>query len=265
VDLVFDSVGVSAPPLVSVLAITVAAAAIFGYLAQRIGLVSIVGYLLAGLLIGPHALGLVAELDLVEQMGEIGVIFLMFFIGLELSGDLIKKMGALMIGGGALQVGLTVAAVTVVLIAFGVDVNTGIYTGCLVALSSTAVVLKLLSKRNGTSSPKGEVAVAFLVFQDIAVVILVLLVPMLGEGGGSIGDILWAAGVALVLIGLVIVVAKWVIPAVLDRSQVHRRRGDAAGHAGDRHGHRLRRHPLRPDGLIGGIRSRPRGRSRKSP
>jgi CPA2 family monovalent cation:H+ antiporter-2 len=118
--------------LVSVLAITVVAAAIFGYIAQRIGLVSIVGYLLAGLLIGPHALGLVAELDLVEQMGEIGVISLMFFIGLELSGDLIKKMGALMIGGGALQVGLTVAAVTIVLIAFGVDVNTGIYTGCLV-------------------------------------------------------------------------------------------------------------------------------------
>ena len=143
-DLVFDSVGVSAPPLMSVLAITVVAAAIFGYIAQRIGLVSIVGYLLAGLLIGPHALGLVAELDLVEQMGVIGVIFLMFFIGLELSGDLIKKMGALMIGGGALQVGLTVAAVTIVLIAFGVDVNTGIYTGCLVALSSTAVVLNAL-------------------------------------------------------------------------------------------------------------------------
>ena len=90
--------GVGAPPLVEELAITVAAAAFFGYLAQRLGLVSIVGYLVAGVLIGPFALGWIDDLELVEQMGEIGVIFLMFFIGLELSGDMLKKMGALMLG-----------------------------------------------------------------------------------------------------------------------------------------------------------------------
>ena len=209
--------GVGAPPLVEELAITVAAAALFGYFAQRIGLVSIVGYLLAGVVIGPFALGLIDDLELVEQMGEIGVIFLMFFIGLELSGDMLKKMGALMMGGGALQVGLTIALVTAVSLGFGVDVKAGIYTGCLVALSSTAVVLKLLSKRNETASPTGEVAIAFLIFQDIAVVILVLLVPMLGDGGGSLGDIVWAVARAAIVIAMVIGVAKWVIPAVLDR------------------------------------------------
>ena len=208
---------VGAPPLVEDLAITVAAAAVFGYIAQRVGLVSIVGYLAAGVLIGPFALGLIDDLELVEQMGEIGVIFLMFFIGLELSGDLIKKMGALMLGGGALQVGLTVGLVTLLAAGFGVDVKTGIYTGCLVALSSTAVVLKLLSKRNEASTPTGEVAVAFLIFQDIAVVILVLLVPMLGEGGGTIGDVVGATVRALIVIGLVVVVAKWLIPPILDR------------------------------------------------
>ena len=207
---------VGAPPLVEELAITVAAAALFGYIAQRLGLVSIVGYLFAGVVVGPFALGLIDDLELVEQMGEIGVIFLMFFIGLELSGDMLKKMGALMLGGGALQVGLTVALVTGVSLGFGIDVKTGIYTGCLVALSSTAVVLKLLSKRNATTSPTGEIAVAFLIFQDVAVVILVLLVPMLGEGGGSLGDIVWAATRALIVIALVVVVAKWVIPAILD-------------------------------------------------
>jgi CPA2 family monovalent cation:H+ antiporter-2 len=209
--------GVGAPPLVEELAITVAAAALFGYIAQRIGLVSIVGYLLAGVVIGPFALGLIDDLELVEQMGEIGVIFLMFFIGLELSGDMLKKMGALMMGGGALQVGLTIALVTAVSLGFGVDVKTGIYTGCLVALSSTAVVLKLLSKRNETASPTGEVAIAFLIFQDIAVVILVLLVPMLGDGGGGLGDVVWATARAFIVIAMVIAVAKWVIPAVLDR------------------------------------------------
>jgi CPA2 family monovalent cation:H+ antiporter-2 len=84
--------GVGAPPLVEELAITVAAAAVFGYIAQRIGLVSIVGYLLAGVVIGPFALGLIDDLELVEQMGEIGVIFLMFYIGLELRGDMLMKM-----------------------------------------------------------------------------------------------------------------------------------------------------------------------------
>jgi CPA2 family monovalent cation:H+ antiporter-2 len=209
--------GVGAPPLVEELAITVAAAALFGYIAQRVGLVSIVGYLLAGVVIGPFALGLIDDLELVEQMGEIGVIFLMFFIGLELSGDMLKKMGALMLGGGALQVGLTIALVTAVSLGFGIDVKTGIYTGCLVALSSTAVVLKLLSKRNETASPTGEVAIAFLIFQDIAVVILVLLVPMLGDGGGGLGDVVWAAARALIVIAMVIAVAKWIIPAILDR------------------------------------------------
>ena len=94
---------VGAPPLVEELAITVVATAVAGYIAQRIGLVSIIGYLIAGIVIGPHAFGLIDDLELVEQMGEIGVIFLMFFIGLELSEDLLKKMGSLMFGGGAIQ------------------------------------------------------------------------------------------------------------------------------------------------------------------
>jgi CPA2 family monovalent cation:H+ antiporter-2 len=209
--------GVGAPPLVEELAITVAAAALFGYIAQRVGLVSIVGYLIAGVVIGPLALGFVDDLELVEQMGEIGVIFLMFFIGLELSGDLIKKLGALMFGGGGLQVGLTIFLVAGVAALFGVDIKTAIYTGCLVALSSTAVVLKLLSQRNETSSSTGEVAVAFLIFQDIAIVILVLLVPALGDGGGSLGDVVWGTLKALIVIALAIVFAKWLIPAILDR------------------------------------------------
>ena len=212
---------VGAPPLVEELAITVVATAVAGYVAQRVGLVSIVGYLLAGVLIGPHALGLIDDLELVEQMGEIGVIFLMFFIGLELSEDLLKKMGSLMFGGGAIQVAGTVGLVTVIAIVFDVDAKTAIYTGCLVALSSTAVVLKLLASRGETNTPTGSVAIAFLIFQDIAVVILVLLIPMLGESGGGLGDILWATFRAGIVIGLVILVTKWVIPVILNTVAEH--------------------------------------------
>ncbi len=95
-------VGVGAPPLVEELAIVVAATALFGYFAQRMGLVAIVGYLTAGIIIGPEALGLIADAELVDQMAEIGVIFLMFFIGLELSGEKLQQMGSLLFGGGAL-------------------------------------------------------------------------------------------------------------------------------------------------------------------
>ncbi len=84
------------PTLVAALAIVVVAAGIFGYIAQRIGLVSIVGLIVAGIVIGPHTLGLIADdFELVEAMGEIGVIFPVFFIGLELGGDLLQKLGAL--------------------------------------------------------------------------------------------------------------------------------------------------------------------------
>jgi CPA2 family monovalent cation:H+ antiporter-2 len=212
---------VGAPPLVEEFAITVAAAAAFGYLAQRVGLVSIVGFLVAGVAIGPNALGLIDDLELVEQMAEIGVIFLMFYIGLELSGEMLRKMGSLLFGGGALQVGLTITLVTGVAVLFGVDTKPAIYTGCLVALSSTAVVLKLLSTKGETNTPTGSVAVAFLIFQDIAVVLLVLLVPMLGDDGGDIGEIAWATARALIVILLLIIIAKWVIPLILDRVAEH--------------------------------------------
>jgi CPA2 family monovalent cation:H+ antiporter-2 len=205
------------PTLVAALAIVVVASAIAGYIAQRIGLVSIVGYIVAGIIIGPYALGFfIEDFELVEAMGEIGVIFLMFFIGLELGGDLLRKLGALLFGGGAIQVMLTIALVAVIGAVFGVSVKTGIYTGCLVALSSTAVVLKLLASRNETASPTGEISVAFLIFQDIAVVILVLIVPMLGDEGGSLGAIVFAMVKALLLIALVLAVSKWVIPLLLN-------------------------------------------------
>jgi len=82
------------PALVAAFAVVVIASAIFGYIAQCIGLVAIVGYIMAGIVVGPYALGLfVEDFELVEAMGEIGVIFLMFFIGLELGGDILKKLG----------------------------------------------------------------------------------------------------------------------------------------------------------------------------
>jgi Kef-type K+ transport system membrane component KefB len=136
------------PTLVAALAIVVVASAIFGYIAQRMGLVAIVGYIVAGIVVGPYALGFIADdFELVEAMGEIGVIFLMFFIGLELGGDLLKKLGALLFGGGAIQVTLTIALVAAIAAIFfasiGMRLNPSalLETWPLVLLFSAVVVI----------------------------------------------------------------------------------------------------------------------------
>lgn len=213
-----SGLAVAAPPLVGQLAIVVLGAAAIAYLCTRIGLVPIVGFVVAGAIVGPNALGLVHDTHLVEQAAEIGVIFLLFGIGLELSADKLRSLGTLLLGGGALQVGLTVVLVAGVCMAAGVDAKNAVYTGCLVSLSSTAIVLTLLSGRGETDSPVGGVAVAFLIFQDLAVVIMVLLVPMLGtDGSGGPGDILVALGKSAVVIVFVLVGTRWFLPRALDK------------------------------------------------
>ena len=97
-DSVQPLLAVGAPLLVTQLAIVLIGAAVIGYVCHRIGLIPIVGYLLVGVVTGPNALGLVEDADLVEQAGEIGVIFLLFAIGLELSGDQLRRMGSLLLG-----------------------------------------------------------------------------------------------------------------------------------------------------------------------
>ncbi|HSL59496.1 MAG TPA: cation:proton antiporter [Acidimicrobiales bacterium] len=207
----------TAPPLVGELAIVLISAALIAYLCTRIKLVPIVGFILAGAMVGPNTGGLVNDVELVEQAAEIGVIFLLFGIGLELSVSELKRMGPLMLGGGALQVVGTIGLVTAGCLAFGVDWRSAVFTGCLVSLSSTAIVLKLLSERGETNTKVGEVSVAFLIFQDLAVVIMVLLVPMLGESGGGLGDLLGALLRSAVVIGFVVGATQWFVPRALDK------------------------------------------------
>ena len=110
------------------------------------------------------------------------------------------------------------ALVAGVCMAFGVDVRNAVFTGCLVSLSSTAIVLKLLSGRGETASPVGEVAVSFLIFQDLAVVVMVLLLPMLAPGGaGGLGDIVGALVKSAVVIVFVLAGTRWFIPRALDK------------------------------------------------
>ena len=214
------------PFLVEGAALLVAAAAI-AYICYRIGLVPIIGFLVAGVVIGPYGLGVVANRELVDAVAEIGVILLLFTIGLEFSLERLAQIFTLILGGGSLQVGLASVVTMGVLMAIGVDWRSALFTGFLVALSSTAIVLKLFADRGETNTTRGQVALGLLIFQDLAVIVMVLLVPMLGVGaahaaGASVVEndaitLAKALGTAIALIVIVLVVARRFMPPLLER------------------------------------------------
>jgi CPA2 family monovalent cation:H+ antiporter-2 len=206
------------PPLafLSELVILLVASAVIGYLCQRAGLVPIVGFLLAGVALGPNALGLVQNQELIDAAAEIGVILLLFTIGLEFSLDQLARIRRLIFVGGGLQVVLVIALVTGVLLLFGVTWQIALFTGFLLSLSSTAVVMKLLGDRGETNSPGGQATLGILIFQDLAVVAMVLLIPMLGGTGGSALGIVQALGTAVLIIIGVLVVARRVMPRLME-------------------------------------------------
>ncbi len=206
----------AAPPFLVEIAVLIVAGAVVAYAGYRLGLVPIVGFLLTGVLIGPHALGLIEDQEMVDALAEVGVILLLFTIGIEFSLDKLAKIQRLIFGGGGLQVGLTSAATMGALMLFGVPWQAGLFTGFLVALSSTAIVLKLLGSRGEMNDPHGQVGLGLLIFQDLAIIVMVLLVPMLAGTGGGALDILRALGVAALVIAAVLLVARRVMPKVLE-------------------------------------------------
>ncbi len=192
-------------------------AALVAYFGFRARLVPIVAFLLTGVVIGPNQLGLVRDIEVVEAAAEVGVLLLLFTIGLEFSLERLRELRRPLFLGGGLQVGLTTALTTGVLVVAGVDVRAALFTGLLVSLSSTAIVLKLLADRGRLNAPEGRQAVSVLLFQDLAVVAMVLLVPALGESGGSIPEVGGALAMAAGLIVAVVVLARRVLPPILER------------------------------------------------
>ena len=182
---------------------------------HRIGVPSIAGFILAGILIGPGGLALIDDVHQVEVLAEVGVALLLFGIGLELSLDRIKRLWVPVLIGGALQVGLTIAAAYAVAMLFGMPGRTATFVGFLVAVSSTAIVLRGLETRGEIDAPHGRLTLGILVFQDLCVVPMMLLVPILGgiQSGG--GELLWALLRSVMVVGGVVLAALLVVPRIL--------------------------------------------------
>src|SRR5262245_16046393 len=154
---------------------------------RSLKLPAMIGYVLTGLALGPHALGLVSDADAVSHLAEFGVVFLMFSIGLEFSLPKLVAMRRLVFGLGLAQVCLTMAAVLGGALALGASWQAGVALGGILAMSSTAIVSRLLAERLELDSVHGRQAIGVLLFQDLAVVPLLVLLPELGHGAEGLG------------------------------------------------------------------------------
>ncbi len=175
----------------------------------------IVGFLLTGVLCGPSALGLVNNKAVVDIMAEVGVAFLMFSIGMELSGKELLRMKKPLFIGGSAQVLFTIGCVFLLTFWWS-GVRLGIIYGCLATLSSTAIVLSLLQQKAQSESPHGRVCLAVLIFQDLAIVPMVLIFPLLGGGLElETESILYAAGKGLLVILGILLFGKFILPRLM--------------------------------------------------
>jgi CPA2 family monovalent cation:H+ antiporter-2 len=184
-----------------------------------------IGYLATGVALGPHALGVVADREETHRLAEFGVVFLMFSIGLEFSLTKQKSKRHSVFGMGSAQVGATLALAVAAALAFGASWQTGLALGAVIAMSSTAIVSKLLAERGELDSAHGREVIAVLLFQDLAVVPLLVLIPVLGRPADAIG-VAVAAALAKAAAALALVILGGPRPVRAWLRAVARRRSD---------------------------------------
>ena len=207
------------PPILKdlVIVLTVALAAVYGL--RRARLPTVVAFLVAGVLIGPGGLGLVSDRHSIEVIAELGVALLLFSVGLKLSLRDLSRMGRQVLGGGGLQTTLTIAAAAALWKLLGVEAPTGVFYGYLLAMSSTAIVLKLLEERGETDAAHGRFGLSVLVFQDLAVVPMVLSLPLLARTGNLGWDAaLLTLAKSLGMVAGIILAARFVFPWLIERA-----------------------------------------------
>ena len=205
-------------PLLDELAIVAGLAVLVTVVLSRLRLPTVAGLLAAGALLGPFGLKLTAEVHAIEVLAEVGVVLLLFSIGLEFSLARLRDIFRQVALGGALQVGLTTAAAVGVALAVGESVGRGVFYGFVFALSSTAIVLRALAERRELDAPHGRFIVGTLIFQDLCVVPMVLIVPLLGasaSAGSAATSIALAMAKAAFVVVATVVVARFVVPRAL--------------------------------------------------
>jgi len=186
---------------------------VYGF--NRLRLPAVVGFLVAGALLGPYGLDVVDNVARVEVFAEVGVVLLLFTIGVEFSLGQLRSLRTVA-GAGLLQIGSAIGLSVLAAIAFGLPLNQGVFWGFLAAMSSTAVVLKMVTERGETNSPHGRLIIGILIVQDLAVVPMMVVTPVLG-GLGEVGllAVMWSVAKAVLAVLLILVAARYLVPRLL--------------------------------------------------
>ncbi|MGP8322280.1 MAG: cation:proton antiporter domain-containing protein [Methanosarcinaceae archaeon] len=186
------------------------------FISHRFRVPSIVGLLLTGMIAGPYGLGMISSITEIEVLAEIGIVLLLFTIGMELSLKDMWQIKKAVFIGGSIQVLVTLLAAALIANYLGRNPGESIFIGFLLALSSTAIVLKLLQERADIDSPHGRITLAILIYQDIIIVPMILVTPLLAGASGNGGESpLALITMAILLIFLVIAGARWIVPQLL--------------------------------------------------
>lgn len=213
-------------PLISTLVTGLVLAFIFGALAQRIRISPLVGYLLAGILIGPFTPGYVADQKIADQLAEIGVILLMFGVGLHFSLDDLLKVKAIAIPGAIAQIAVATLLGMGLAHLMGWSIAAGLVFGLALSVASTVVLLRALQERRLVETERGRIAVGWLIVEDIAMVLALVLLPVLadtlkGSAGQSLGltELLWPLALTLAkvmaFVFIMLIVGRRVIPWIM--------------------------------------------------
>lgn len=195
------------------------------YVGQMFRLPSIVSFLIIGMLAGPYGLQIISDQAAVETVGEIGIILLLFTIGLEFSFEKLLKSWRTVIIGGLLQIVTTIVAITVVTHALGVPFTAALVFGFIISLSSTAIVMKILQERREVDTLQGRTLFGILLFQDLAIIPMMLILPVfMGSGGMTISNLPTEIAKVIIILVMMIILARWVIPGLLFRVASQRSR-----------------------------------------
>ena len=192
-------------------------------LAHRLRMPPLVGFFVAGVLIGPHGVGLIDGPDQIRTLSELGVALLLFAVGLELSLSLVRRWARSVFVGGGLQVSATLGAGALAAVALGVPPRQAIFYGALAAMSSTAIVTKAYADRAELDAPHGRAVISILLFQDLCILPLMLLLPLLAFGGDAAGGGLELAR-GLAIMAALVVGGRFLVRWTLDRVVLFRDR-----------------------------------------
>jgi len=186
------------------------------FLFQKLRLPVVVGFLVTGVIFGPHGVGLIRRSDDVESLAEIGVVLLLFTIGIEFSISRLSRMRREMLIGGSLQVFGTALLAFLASLPFSLRWTESVILGFLLAFSSTAIVLRLFAERGEMITPPAKLSLGILIFQDLCVVPVMMLIPVLSDWGRATPlKLLQVAGISLLTVGAILFAARFAIPPFL--------------------------------------------------